>query len=355
MAGTELNVLVIAVGGNVSQGILKCLARSSLKCRVVGADISPPQLGLYTVDKAYVGPWANDPGFCEWLLRVCRDEHIDAVLSGAELVLKTLSRRKQEIESETGAVCLVSGPEIMAIGDDKLATCRWLEDAGMNCPRYAASEDLPALDALRKACGYPLIAKPRDAGGARGLLDVCSDNDLEYVARKAGYIVQECLGNPDTEYTAGCFVARDGSLRGACVMRRELLCGTTYRAVLGAFPEVRAEAERIAAALRPLGPCNIQLRMTPRGPVCFEINPRFSGTGPIRAYYGFNEVEAALRHFVLGEADIVLTCAMEGVALRYWNEMYVAPEALTTMAADGVLDTPRRFLRDVETYGVDNA
>lgn len=351
MADTDLNVLVIAVGGNVSQGILKSLARSSLRCRVVGADISPPQLGLYTVDKAYVGPWANDPAFYGWLVQVCRDEHIDAVLSGAELVLKKLSRRKRDIQSETGAVCLVSDPDIMAIGDDKLETCRWLERMGLNCPRYAAGEDREALETLKAECGYPLIAKPRDAGGAKGVLEVTDDADLEYVSRKPEYIVQECLGGPNTEYTAGCFAGRDGSIRGTCVMRRELLCGTTYRAVLGEFPEVRAEAERITAALKPLGPCNIQVRMTPRGPVCFEINPRFSGTGPMRAYYGFNEVEAALRHYVLGEDQVDLPGLTRGVALRYWNEMYIAPEALPRLEAEGMLDTPRRFLRGVETYG----
>ena len=352
MADTNLNVLVIAVGGNVSQGILKSLARSALPCRVVGADISPAQLGLYTVDKAYVGPWANEPGFFDWLVRVCRAERIDAILSGAELVLKTLSCRKTEIETATGAVCLVSDPAIMAIGDDKLETCRWLEARGLNRPQYAAGEDRPALDALKAACGYPLIAKPRDAGGAAGVLEVRDDADLDYVARKPAYIVQECVGDPKTEYTAGCFVGRDGAVRGCCVMRRELLCGTTYRAVLGAFPEVRAEAERIATALRPLGPCNIQLRVTPRGPVCFEINPRFSGTGPMRAYYGFNEVEAALRHYVLGENDVALPCPAEGVALRYWNEMYIAPDALEQLEAHGELDAPRRFLRNVETYGM---
>ena len=51
---SDLTVLVLGVGGNVSQGILKALAISNLKCRVVGACISPLAAGLYTVDRAYV-------------------------------------------------------------------------------------------------------------------------------------------------------------------------------------------------------------------------------------------------------------------------------------------------------------
>ncbi len=80
-------------------------------------------------------------------------------------------------------------------------------------------------------------------------------------------------------------------------MRRDLLEGTTYRAEAD-FPEIRREAVRIAEALKPMGPSNIQLRMHGGRPVCFEINIRFSGTTPIRARLGFNDVEAALNHYV---------------------------------------------------------
>ena len=46
-----LNVLVLGVGGNVSQGILKALAVSKLSCRVIGACIGSLSFGLYTVDQ----------------------------------------------------------------------------------------------------------------------------------------------------------------------------------------------------------------------------------------------------------------------------------------------------------------
>ena len=35
-----INVLVLGVGGNVSQGILKALAASKLQCRVIGGCVS---------------------------------------------------------------------------------------------------------------------------------------------------------------------------------------------------------------------------------------------------------------------------------------------------------------------------
>jgi carbamoyl-phosphate synthase large subunit len=54
---------------------------------------------------------------------------------------------------------------------------------------------------------------------------------------------------------------------------------------------VRAKAEAIAQALGSVGPLNIQGRLDSGEFVPFEINPRFSGTTPMRAMAGFNEPE----------------------------------------------------------------
>ena len=57
------------------------------------------------------------------------------------------------------------------------------------------------------------------------------------------------------------------------------------------FPELSREAETIATALGSNGPLNIQGRWDGVHFLPFEINPRFSGTTPIRAMAGFNEPE----------------------------------------------------------------
>jgi carbamoyl-phosphate synthase large subunit len=137
------------------------------------------------------------------------------------------------------------------------------------------------------------------------------------------------------------------------VLRRTLQAGTTTTAELGSFPEVRETAGAIASALGPLGPCNVQLRVHEGRPVPFEINPRFSGTTALRARMGFNEVEAALRHFVLGEPAPELTDVGSGVALRYWNEVYVPYEAVQTITDEGVLDDPGSRGARVERWGSD--
>ena len=47
------------------------------------------------------------------------------------------------------------------------------------------------------------------------------------------------------------------------------------------------------------GSFNIQLRLSKRGPIPFEFNPRFSGTTSIKSYFGFNEPEMFIKNYYL--------------------------------------------------------
>jgi carbamoyl-phosphate synthase large subunit len=352
MKERSLTVLVLGVGGNVSQGILKALALSQLNCRVIAACIDPLSSGLYTANRGYISPRADDPTFLDWLINLCCLERIDAILCGAELVLIALAPHVSDIYEQTGAICLVSSPECLAIGDDKLVTCQWLEQNGFNFPRYASAADSIALEKLVMECGFPLIAKPRLGKASNGVLQIERETQLALIAGQSKYIVQEYLGDATNEYTVGCFSDHSGQVRGTIAMRRELLAGTTYRAEVGDFPEVRAEARRIVEALRPVGPCNVQLRMSKGQPVCFEINVRFSGTTPMRARFGFNDVEAALRHFVLGEPAQDLPLITQGIAVRYWNELYLDPDAIEQLTRTQQLAEPGKHPAVVENYGM---
>jgi carbamoyl-phosphate synthase large subunit len=167
-----LNVMVLGVGGNVSQGILKALALSKVPCRVIGACISSLSFGLYTVDQAYISPPASDPAFQDWLIRLCRTEQVHAILSGVEPVLTVLAEAAGTIHAETGAVCIVSTPECLAVGNDKLLTTQWLGKNGFSFPKSVDAANSEGVDSLVRESGYPLIAKPRCGRGAQGVLEL---------------------------------------------------------------------------------------------------------------------------------------------------------------------------------------
>ena len=154
--------------------------------------------------------------------------------------------------------------------------------------------------ALARHVGYPLIVKPRRGSAARGLFRIDDEAALAPHMR-AGNVMQECLLPDDQEYTVGLYRTRDRRTVATTVIRRELNFGLTYKGVLMTHPVIEAYAIKVAAALGAVGSVNVQLRLTARGPVAFEVNPRFSSTTPIRAYFGVNEPELAIRELVFGE------------------------------------------------------
>lgn len=320
-------VLLLGLGGNVSQGILTALRAGREPVRIVGACVTPMAAGLHLADRALISPHADDPGFEPWLLETIERERIDAVLSGVEPVLTALAALDVPVP------CVVSAPQALAVGADKLGTARWLERQGLPFPRTELPEEAASLIT---ACGFPLVAKPRQGKGSHGVHVVHDTDELRAAVAPGGYVVQEHLAGE--EFTAGTFSDRDGIVRGAIALRRTLHAGTTATAVAGDFPEVRALARTVAERLRPLGPLNVQLRLHDGVPTPFELNVRFSGTTPIRTHLGFDEVGAALRHLVRGDPPEDLPDVTAGVALRMWTEVYPRPEALAALEQEGRAD-----------------
>lgn len=349
-AGERMDILVLGVGGTVNQGIVKALRHVSPPVRVIGACVSAESAGLYMCDTAYLSPPAVSSEFFPWLAELCSRERVKLILTGVDAILTALAPRVNELRNQTGAVALVSSPEALAIANDKLTTARWLASSGFAFPRSAAAENAADCDVLRRDAGFPLFAKPRRSRGSKGVLRIDDDADLEYVTRRADYVVQQYLGDTNDEYTAGCFATEPGTVAGTIVMQRRLDSGSTVRASVADRPDISAAAHQIAAALGAVGPCNLQFRIHDGQPVCFDINLRFSSTTPMRSRLGFREVEAAVRLFALGEPVDELLRPHVGVALRYWNEIYVAPEVIETLRRERRLDTPGEQA-DIEGVG----
>ena len=132
--------------------------------------------------------------------------------------------------------------------------------------------------------------------------------------------VQPYVGSGDEEYTVGVLTDVDGTLIDSIVMKRKLsglslsdsrhFGGRTLAVSTGCSQgfvvehrAVQTLCEDLALALGSTGPLNVQLRRDVQRDTTyiFEIHTRFSGTTPIRADVGFNEVDVFLRNMLLGE------------------------------------------------------
>jgi carbamoyl-phosphate synthase large subunit len=316
-------IVVTGAGAVLGQGIIKSLRSASLQCKIIALDPNPLSPGLYWADKAIIIPMANDPGYEAAIERILSQERPDALLVGTDVELGIFARKRAEWERQFGTHILVSSNEVVEIADDKFATVQFLEKHDLSSPKSARAEDNDALQQLIADVGFPLIVKPRRGARAVGVSKVDNLDQLtSTIEGRADLIVQQLAGEDDQEYTAGV-IFFDDEVKASIVLRRDLRDGNTYRAYSGDFPDYQKYVHDIANALKPYGPANFQFRVNKMGvPRLFEINARFSGTTPMRALFGFNEVDLCLRKLILGE-DFVMPTVREGTVVRFLEERFL--------------------------------
>ncbi len=317
-------VLVTGAGSLIGEGIIRSLKRSSFDFFIVGTDYFNHAAGLYWVDKGYLLPdiLSEEVDKKQWLERVveiCTKENIAIICIGLDFEVDLFAEYSAEIQERTGAKVVVAKKEAIEICKDKWKTAEFLKDNGLFYPQSCLPEN---YEELVKQVGFPLIVKPRSGFRSSNVYRVKSLVDLEEALKKCpDPVIQEEVGSPDQEYTCG--VLNLGGEVASCVcLRRDLKEGNTWRAYSEKVDGIQAYLQKVSEKLSLEGPANYQLRLTDKGPVIFEINPRFSGTTSSRALLGVNEVEMAIRYYVNNET-VLHQETKEGVILRFIDEQFI--------------------------------
>ncbi len=326
----KAKVLVTAAGGIVAQGIIKSLKLANLsdnavvKYRITAGDMSAQAAGLYRCDNGILLPAATSTDYIESILKIARNEDMDAIYIGSDEELLVIGNSKKRIESESKAKVLSSPIDVLTTARDKWKTFLFLKEN--NLP--VAESALPADDEkFVKEFGYPIVVKPREGYGSLYFYLVRCKSEMQQAIsniQKAGWhaVLQEYLNENNTEYTSGVTIDRFGKyVMSSVAIQKTLKNGQTYKAFIDDYKEVRRSSEEAALKLGARGAINIQAKLLENRPKIFEINPRFSATCPMRSVAGINEPDIVFRNSVLGE-EIKVRSYRKLVCMRYWNEVY---------------------------------
>ncbi|MCP5049241.1 MAG: ATP-grasp domain-containing protein, partial [bacterium] len=140
--------------------------------------------------------------------------------------------------------------------------------------------------------GFPLILKKRRGSGGLGLVKVTENRELDFYLERSGgedMILQEYIPGDNEEYTSALF--NDGKNTYTITFKRTLAPGGFSQHVeLISGTRISQFLEKLTGVLDFRGSLNIQYRLTEKGCIPFEINPRFSSTVYFRHYFGFMDV-----------------------------------------------------------------
>ncbi|MFQ5440453.1 MAG: ATP-grasp domain-containing protein [Nitrosopumilaceae archaeon] len=348
---SNANVLVTGAGSILGQGIIKSLKLNNQKkeknvfYKIIGVDMNVEAIGLYRCDLGLVVPSASSPNYVDSIIKICKDEKIDAIYVGTDQELLPLANSKKLIEDESGAIVFTNSPEVISICRDKWTTFEFLKNNNLNC---AESSLLENKEDFVKKFDYPIVVKPREGYGSLHFYVVKNDEELINAIsqiQKVGWrpILQEYLDAIDSEFTTGVTLDKNGEkIMSSISLKRILRNGQTNKAFVDDFDVIRESANNAAKKLKCTGATNVQAILKNDQVKIFEINPRFSASVPIRAVAGVNEPDIIFRNIVLDE-KLVVKDYQKLVCMRYLNEMYVPLSTFNRSVSDDKVENSDSF------------
>ena len=325
---------IVSGGAEAVPGIQRARA---MGLHVVVSDMNPAAPGFAAADEAVVANTYDVDETVAAAVAYHRTKRpIDGIMCMAADVPLTVA-------SVAAALNLPGIPvEAARLAADKLAMKQAFARAGIPIPWYQAIASIDELRAAIAERGFPLVLKPVDGRGARGVLRLTGRTDLAWAfahatsqSRRGGVMVEEYLAGPQIS-TEGLLVAGEGTTCGFIDRNYEHLeTFAPYIVENGGeqpsalpLPAQRQISNVAMDAGRAMGIVSGNVKgdmvWTDRGPYVIEIAARLSGgwmsTDQIPLGTDVDLIGCSIR-LALGEkvpAEDIRPRWHRGVAIRYF-------------------------------------
>lgn len=335
MKKTKVNVLLTGVGGRLSVLTWRALKQSIYDVNIIACDSNYLSVGLYRTNCAFVVPRSNTDEYIPRIIEIINKEKAQIVMTGGVEEMLVLARHSEQIKKETGAFVVAPPLHALDVARDKWNLVKFLAENGFDHPKSTIPENREQTNKFLIEISFPYIVKSRFGAGSVDLVVVHNKKELDFAIKNIEKpIIQEYLYPDNEEYTVGCFCDIKMNPIGSIVMKRSLGHGCTYKGEVVINKKISSYCEDISRSLNYIGPCNLQLRLTKRGPVLFEINPRLSSTESARAYYNYNMPEMCIKNFVFGE-DVAVPEIKSGYFFRVTDDVFVDRSDIENMSKTG--------------------
>lgn len=240
----------------------------------------------------YPNPDLDIDPFKDFLLEYVSKKDVEMIIPIRDSTTLTLARYRRDFEKHT----LIPTPDYdkFIIGRDKSKTMELAEKLEIPHPKTFYEADI-SLSEIGKELGFPLLLKPVESSGSRGIRVVkdASDLDSAYKSVCAEYgppLVQEFI---PLESAIGVSMLYNKGERIAFFTHKRLreypISGgpSTLRESIR-HPEAEGYATRILDKLKWHGVAMVEFRVDGRDhkPKLMEINPRFWGSLPLAVASG---------------------------------------------------------------------
>ncbi|NMA03717.1 MAG: ATP-grasp domain-containing protein [Clostridiales bacterium] len=319
-----MRLLLTAIGKRVQ--LIKHLRESNYVVGVDAGNLSPAR---YFVDSFFNVPLCSDKDYINALLGICVKEKIDMLISLYEKEFLILDEYRDEFK-KIGTILLLSDRYILEICNDKWNTHNFFIKNDINTPKTCSVEEVKANFNLY--IRYPVIIKPRDGMGSRGMFYADNRDELFYIIQDLeNYIIQEKIEG--TEFTLDILCDLGGQVISIVPRQRlEVRAGEISKGRSVKDPRLINAALDLINKMnsgdnaKAIGPMNIQCIVDNTDEIKFiEINPRFGGGVPLTFESGV-DYGKIFDHMVSGKKiQPIIGEFEELIMLRFDDAVYFKP------------------------------
>lgn len=313
-----IKVFITCAGGGVAQSVIDSLHFSNTRYYIITNDLSGPNFGFLGANKIVDLPSIHSESYVDKLLESCLEESVDIVIPGSDLELTLLSNEKDRFHS-LGIKVLVSDANFVEVCRDKLKWSKTFSPQTNTVVRSYSVDELLSHDSIESLISLPAIAKPRGGSSSSLLKIIKSKNDLHglteehivqpflfpQVSHSSYKVLKSAVSENRTAQINEVSIQLIFNSKGRLVERfasiNKLKNGIPIEIVPVDMNEIWDAVEDLVNALgeyHVVGPVNVQGRLTDKGLIFFEMNPRFTGITGNRALFGFNEVDYLISDFL---------------------------------------------------------
>lgn len=287
---------------------------------VLATDMLANAPALIDADIAKIVPGIYDHDYISSISAICKEYHVDAIISLNDLELPILAKHKDELKA-IGVAVLVSSEAVIDIAFDKWKTYNFLVENNILTPKtyieYALA--LEAIDA--NILSFPLVLKPRWGSASIGIETVDTKEELLLVYKllklklkksilsnasknsiDQAILIQEKIEG--VEYGLDVLNNFKGDYYGTFAREKLYMrSGETDKATSVIQPEITAIGETIAKKLKHTGNLDCDIFIADQKIYVLELNPRFGGGYPFSHEAGINTAAIYIA-WLKGHTDI---------------------------------------------------
>lgn len=282
-----MNILVLSAGSRnkIIQYFKKELKEGD---KIIATDASNIAPAIFEADKFYVVPRVDAPNYLDQILRICKKEKINTVISLIDPELSLIAKNIEKFK-KIGVNPIISDYEKVEMCFNKFEMYKFLEKNNFRTAKSYIHKDEFYEDLEKNKISFPIFVKPINGSASINTHKINSKEELEIIWKNNNNLMIQEFMNGD-EYDIDAYIDMISKEPVALFAKRKLkrIAGETFQSVSIKDEVLFDFIEKFIKKAGFKGIINIDVFKVDGKYYISEVNPRFGGIYPHAYEAGVN-------------------------------------------------------------------